>query len=219
MKKLSKKSGFTPTVKWLLVIVMIIGTVIVAQAALQSLIYLPIVARQDPSKTPTITGTFTPTGSLTATPTITGTLPTATPTITGTLPTPTPTRTITPTPTLVPGVFIVDIEYAPQGNPLDEYVTIRNQIGKFIPLEGWTLQDEKQNVFTFPRYTLVSWARVKIWTKDGVIDPENLYWGRTEPVWNDFSDCAYLRDQDGILVDSYCYGTSKILFSLFPDSH
>lgn len=206
--------------KWLLVIVIIIGTVIVAQAALQSLIYIPLVARQDPSYTPTITGTITitPTGSVTTTPTITGTLPTSTPTITGTLPTPTPTRTITPTPTPIPGIFIIEIDYDPQENPLNEYVTIRNQYGKFIPLEGWTLRDEDQNVFTFPRYTLVSYASVKVWTKDGIIDPENLYWGRSEPVWNDYSDCAYLRDQDGILVHSFCYGTSKFLRSLFSNS-
>lgn len=217
MKKLYEGSRLFPTAKWLLVIAIIIGTVIAAQAALQSLIYLPIVSRQDPSITPTMTGTLS--GSVTVTPTITGTLPTATPTITGTLPTATPTRTITPTPTLVPGVFIVDIEYAPQDDALDEYVTIRNQFGVYIPLEGWTLRDDNQNVFTFPRYTLVSWASVNVWTKDGVIDPENLYWGRSEPVWNDYGDCAYLRDQNGILKDSYCYGTSGLLRFLFQGTN
>ena len=96
-------------------------------------------------------------------------------------------------------------EYAPETHPLDEYVTIRNQTGSFIPLTGWTLRDEQQNVFTFPRYTLISWAYVKVWTKAGIIDPENLYWGRTDPVWNDHGDCAYLRDDEHTLIDSECY--------------
>lgn len=110
----------------------------------------------------------------------------------------------------MPGVFIVDIEYAPLTHPLDEYVTIRNQFEEFIPMEGWTLRDENQNVFTFPRYTLVDLASVKVWTKSGVIDPENLYWGRIEPVWNDHGDCAYLRDEEGRLIDSFCYGSRSL---------
>jgi hypothetical protein len=178
------------------------GLVIIARATFQSSTYLPLIQNQEATGTPTPTST--PTGTITITAT-----PTRTPTITGTLPTSTPTRTMTPTATLVPGVFIVDIEYAPTTHPLDEYVTIRNQFKKFIPMEGWTLRDDNKNVFTFPRYTLTDFASVKVWTKSGVIDPENLYWGRTDPVWNDHGDCAYLRDEEGDLVDSYCYGSRR----------
>ena len=138
MNEPSKQPILFLTAKWLFAIILIVGTVIVVQAAFQSLIYLPYVARQDPTATPTLTQTLTPT--------VTGTI-TITPTVTGTLPTSTPTRTITPTPTLIPGVFILDIEFAPQENPIDEYVTIRNQFGKFIPMDGWTLRDEKKNIF------------------------------------------------------------------------
>lgn len=178
------------------------GLVIIARATFQSSTYLPLIQNQEATGTPTPTST--PTGTITITAT-----PTRTPTITGTLPTSTPTRTMTPTATLVPGVFIVDIEYAPTTHPLNEYVTIRNQFKKFIPMEGWTLRDDNKNVFTFPRYTLTDFASVKVWTKSGVIDPENLYWGRTDPVWNDHGDCAYLRDEEGDLVDSYCYGSRR----------
>jgi hypothetical protein len=178
------------------------GLVIIARATFQSSTYLPLIQNQEATGTPTPTST--PTGTITITAT-----PTRTPTITGTLPTSTPTRTMTPTATLVPGVFIVDIEYAPTTHPLDEYVTIRNQFKKFIPMEGWTLRDDNKNVFTFPRYTLTDFASVKVWTKSGVINPENLYWGRTDPVWNDHGDCAYLRDEEGDLVDSFCYGSRR----------
>jgi hypothetical protein len=188
----------SPLLKWALGIVLAIGFVIIARASLQSSTYLPIIINQyftiTPTPSPTVTGTITITATATRTPTITGTLPTAT-----------QTRTPTPTRTLVPGVFIVDIEYAPETDPLDEYVIIRNQTGKYIPMEGWTLRDDSQNVFTFPRYTLISWASVKVWTKAGIIDPENLYWGRTTSVWNDYGDCAYLRDDEDTLFDKECY--------------
>jgi hypothetical protein len=199
-------------IKWLLALLLGIGLVSIARASFQSIVYLPLIPNQaitetaSPSLTPTPSQTPTPTGTITITAT-----PTRTPTITGTLPTATQTRTPTPTATLVPGVFIVDIEFAPETHPLDEYVTIRNQTKDFIPMEGWTLRDENKNIFTFPRYTLVSWASVIVWTKDGIIDPENLYWGSLEPVWNDHGDCAYLRDDEGTLIDSECYGALRLI--------
>jgi hypothetical protein len=195
--------------KILLVCLLGAGVILVGRASLQSNLYMPLVPMRDKTDTPTpsLTPTQTPTGTITITAT-----PTRTPTMTGTLPTSTPTRTSTPTPTLVPGVFIIDIEYAPETDPLDEFVLIRNQTGNFIPMEGWTLRDDSNNpdnVFTFPHYTLVSYASVKVWTKKGVIDPQNIYWGRNEPVWNDYGDCAYLRDENNKLSDSECYGSKR----------
>ncbi len=212
MKGSSHNKTSSTLIKWLLALLLGIGLVSIARASFQSIVYLPLIPNQEitetatPSLTPTPSQTPTPTGTITITAT-----PTRTPTITGTLPTATQTRTPTPTATLVPGVFIVDIEFAPETHPLDEYVTIRNQTKYFIPMEGWTLRDENQNIFTFPRYTLVSWASVKVWTTDGIIDPDNLYWGRLEPVWNDHGDCAYLRDDEGKLFDSECYGALRLI--------
>lgn len=211
MKGFPGKASSNPALKWLLALMLTAGFLIVARASLLTSTFLPYISKQEPTETPTQTLSPTPTVTGTITVTITGS---ATPTITGTLPTPTRTPTQTPTATLVPGIFIIDIEYTPEGSPLDEFVNIRNQTGKYVPLEGWTLRDENQNTFIFPRYTLVSWAYVKVWTKPGINDPDNLYWGRSEPVWNDFGDCAYLRDAEGDLVDSFCYGTILYLGSL-----
>ncbi len=199
--------------KTLLAILLGMGVIIIARASLLSNNYFPLIMHQEitetatPSLTPTPSATPTPTGTITITVT-----PTRTPTVTGTLPTATQTRTPTPTRTLVPGVFIVDIEYAPETHPLDEYVEIRNQTGEFIPMEGWTLRDENQNVFTFPHFSLDPWAEIKVWTKAGILDPRNLYWGRTDPtdpVWNDYGDCAYLRTTESKLMDSECYGSKR----------
>ena len=191
----------SPLLKTLLACLLGAGVVLIARASMQFTTYLPVIANYEMTETPTPSGTITITATATRTPTVTGTLPTAT-----------QTHTPTPTRTLVPGVFIVDIEYAPETHPLDEYVLIRNQTKNFIPMDGWTLRDDdtsNENVFIFPRYTLVSWATVKVWTKSGVIDPENLYWGRTEEVWNDYGDCAYLRNDDFELMDSMCYGSLR----------
>jgi hypothetical protein len=183
------------------------GVILIARASIQPTYYLPLVPIHEMTDTPTPSRTPTPTGTITITAT-----PTRTPTVTGTLPTATQTRTATPTRTLVPGVFIVEIEYAPETHPLDEYVLIRNQTGTVIIMEGWTLRDDdisNENIFTFPHYNLVPWASVKVWTKAGVLDPENIYWGRTEPVWNDYGDCAYLRDAESKMMDSECYGSKR----------
>jgi hypothetical protein len=203
MRRASSKNA-SLLLKTLLACLLGAGVIFIARASIQATNYLPLVLKQEITDTATPSGTPTPTGTITITAT-----PTRTPTVTGTLPTATQTRTATPTKTLVPGVFIVDIEFAPETHRLDEYVEIRNQTADFIPMEGWTLRDDNQNIFTFPHYTLVSWATVKIWTKAGVIDPENLYWGRTEPVWNDHGDCAYLRDAEMVLMDSECYGSKR----------
>ncbi len=192
--------------KILLVGLISAGVFLIARASLQESLYMPLVpnVRMTNTPTPSLTPTQTQTGTITITVT-----PTRTPTITGTLPTATLTSTPTRTPTPIPGVFIIDIEYAPETHPLDEYVEIRNQNREYIPMQGWTLRDDSQNIFTFPRYTLISGATVKIWTKSGINDPDNLYWGRTTPVWNDFGDCAYLRDDKNDLSDSECYGSKR----------
>lgn len=212
MKKSLKERTSTNFLKAVIILILSMGLVFIVRASMQTNIYLPLVPVQEITKTPTASLTPSPTQTLTPTNTPTGTItitatPTRTPTITGTRPTPTRTSTATPTATLIPGIFIIDIEFAPDTHPLDEFVTIRNQTGNYIPMQGWTLRDENKNIYTFPRYTLTSWASFKVWTKAGTIDPQNLYWGRSEPVWNDYGDCAYLRDESGKLVDSYCYGS------------
>ena len=114
---------------------------------------------------------------------------------------------IIPTPTPIPGIYLTDLVYAPTPDPLDEYVEITSINVGYEPMEGWTLNDESGNVYTFPRYTLVTNDTVLLWTRAGQNDPWNLYWGLDAPVWNDHGDCAYLRTDEGRLVDSFCYGS------------
>jgi len=171
--------------KWLLLLIVTIGLISATTTALANTIYLPVVAKEA-SPTPTLTQTPTQTLAVTFTPTRT------------------PTRT--PTPTLEPGVYIVDINNNPEGNDLEtEYVEIKNEGDSSVDMTDWKLRDENQNVYTFPDFSLKKGATVKVWTKAGTDTSSNLYWGLTEPVWNNKSDCAYLRDDNNDLVDAMCY--------------
>ncbi len=106
-----------------------------------------------------------------------------------------------------PNVSITYIEYDPPGNDLEgEFVVITNASHEPIDLTGWMLIDEgAKHSYTFPAFTLVGGAEVKLWTKPGVNDANNLYWGLRRPVWNNTGDTAILRDANGNLISRYTY--------------
>ena len=158
-------------------------SMLAAASVLANTIYLPQVV-----KYPTYTPTLSPTATRTAT---------ATPSKS-----PTPTRTSTP----VPGVSIKDIVYAPSV-ALDEYVLIENTGSNSVDMEGWWIKVESTgDRHDFPdNFTLGEDKSVKVWTKTGQNTSSNLYLGQTVPIWDNQADCAYLRDENGDLVDKYCY--------------
>jgi hypothetical protein len=171
------------SVKWLVAILVAAGLFVVARAATQEIYYLPIVYRQPPpTATATLTPTLTPAISLT------------------------PTRT--PTQTLLPGVevLIVDVDFDPEDNPLDEWVDIENKGDKTADMGGWRLRSETiRDIYIFPdNFDLGPGDEVRVWTKSGSDDSDDLFMDRSEPVWNDNQDCAYLRDEDDEPVSSHC---------------
>lgn len=193
-------------IKWLLAIVLAVSVVAVARASLQNTYYLPMVYKQF---TPTLTSTVT-------------TTPTKTPSVSPTKTrTPTPTRTQTPKPI----VWINDMQLKPEKSGegvLDEWASIKNSTGKTVDMTDWTLRDDNQNIYTFPDgFKLGDDDTVKVWSKKGTNSSSNLYWGfvpetdqeKTNGVWNNNGDCAYLRDEDNDKVYGKCFepdGTSYI---------
>jgi phosphatidylserine/phosphatidylglycerophosphate/cardiolipin synthase-like enzyme len=114
--------------------------------------------------------------------------------------TPTP-----PFPPLHPVIFIYGIEYDPPGDDLEgEYVTIVATLTA-KHMAGWTLRDKTGHVFTFPEFTLGPLQSIKVWTKAGTDTETDLYWGSATPIWNNAGDCAYLRDESGVLASRSCY--------------
>ena len=148
--------------KWILALLFALLSVVVVQAALDEIIYLPLARRGYPIK---------------------------------------------PTPTPIPGIYLADIEYdPPEPTPaLFEYVEISNINRPPESLEGWILYDDSKNTYTFSQHTLWTNDYVIVHTQAGQDDPWDVYWGRTEPVWNNHGDCVYLSDDENNVVDSFCY--------------
>ena len=103
-------------------------------------------------------------------------------------------------------VLISDINFNPLGRDIrQEYVEIQNGTAGAVGMESWTLRDAKNHVFTFPVFSLPAGAGVKVWTKAGTDDADNLFWGRRAAVWNNEGDTATLRDENGVDVATYTY--------------
>ena len=140
-------------------------------------------------------------------------------------PTPTPTLTPSPTSTATPdGVLFADVVNSVSDNPLDEYVSIYNHSYKTANLTGWFIRDDGEHRFDFPANFYIGGRQtVRIWTTEGANTTTDLYWGSETEVWNDFGDCAYLRDDsDGekLLIDIYCYSKNEngvVLVTPQPD--
>lgn len=131
----------------------------------------------------------------------------ATPTATST---PTATPTPSPTPTQPPGttgdVKVIDIYYDGAGSQEpDEYVAIRNDDAQSIQLQGWTLRDEAEHVFTFPAHVMAPGQICRVYTNENHPGWCGFSYGSGSAIWNNGGDCAYLRDGQGTAVDLYCY--------------
>ena len=103
-------------------------------------------------------------------------------------------------------VRIEEINYNPTGPDVElEYVVIRNDTSASVNMTSWTLRDVARHVFSFPPFVLESGFSVRLWTKAGVNDAENLFWGRRAAVWNNPGDTAILRNNSGTEVARFVY--------------
>lgn len=161
-------------------IIFIVGTPALANSPiLNGTIFLPIVMKAMPTETPTATATIVPT------------------------------PTIPPTATPQPSTPKIDINYVfsngTGSSEPDEYVQIVNVGEGAVQLSGWKLSDIVNHVFTFPPYVIQVNQTCRIYTNQ--IDQAycSFSYGSSSPIWNNSGDCAYLRDANGQLIDSYCY--------------
>ena len=124
-------------------------------------------------------------------------------------PAPTPTRTpLPPTPTLstVGDVRIVTIDYTgTEWQEPEEFVEIRNFSSWPIQLQGWTISDNKRHIFTFPDFILGAGVYCRVYTNGYYPGVCNFSYNSLSPIWDDDSDCAYLKDNLGNLVFTFCY--------------
>lgn len=137
-------------------------------------------------------------------------------------PTGTPTATNTP---FVFGTFSVTNTPAPTATEADvqilqilnagvtssEQVDIQNTGDAVVSLQGWTLTDGEDNVFTFPDLLLQSGQIIRIFTRVGQNTPAALYWNLTTAVWEN-GEVATLTDGSGQTQSTFTVGGQAINF-------
>jgi len=91
-------------------------------------------------------------------------------------------------------------------NPNGEWVEIANQGNQTIQMQGYSLKDEANHIYTFGNFEVQPGGSFRLYSGQGQNTTGELYWGLSgESVWNNDADTAFLRDGQGALVDVYTY--------------
>ena len=108
------------------------------------------------------------------------------------------------------GIEIAEIIFDPPGNDREnlngEWVKIIDTFGAPVDMNGFTLRDEANHVYRFLDFALPAWGEVRVFTGSGVDRADSLYWNSGAPIWNNTGDTAYLKDDEGFLIDEFAYG-------------
>jgi len=101
-------------------------------------------------------------------------------------------------PTLASGGVNADIVSVTGAGVLaSESVVIQNNGEAALLLSGWTLKDSQGSTYTFPQLTLYPGGTVQVHTRPGTDTAADLYWGRSEEVWES-GELAALYDTQNI---------------------
>jgi micrococcal nuclease len=111
--------------------------------------------------------------------------------------------TPTPTATSEPGdsqLTVWDIHEDAQGNDHenlnDEYIEFKNTGDEALDLTGWTVADEADHTYRFPKgFTLEPGGVVTLHTGSGTDTDTDLYWGSGRAVWNNGGDTIIVSDE------------------------
>ena len=91
-------------------------------------------------------------------------------------------------------------------NPNGEWIEIANQGNELVQMQGYTLKDEANHIYTFGNFTVRPGGSFRLYSGQGQDGETELYWGLAgDSVWNNSGDAAFLRDAQGALVDSFSY--------------
>lgn len=87
----------------------------------------------------------------------------------------------------------------------EETVSLHNGGETAVDLSGWTVADEAGHEYTFDNVTLDANATVTLHTGSGTDMTADLYWGRSNAVWNNGGDTVIVRDASGAVVVQTSY--------------
>ncbi|MBN1145673.1 MAG: lamin tail domain-containing protein [Anaerolineales bacterium] len=123
--------------------------------------------------------------------------------------TPTPTRTRpAPTETLSRTGYVIISYIFFKGEKWaepNEFVEIHNLSDNPVQLKNWTVKNLENHVYVFPEYILLPGQFCRVYTNQYHSGTCGFTFNNPAPIWDDLSDCAYLKDSLGVLVDEYCY--------------
>ena len=87
----------------------------------------------------------------------------------------------------------------------DEYVEFRNDDTAAIQLEGWTLRDNGNHIFTFPALLIQPAQVCRVYTNQDHPETCGLSYGSATAIWNNGGDCAILKDPTDSEISRLCY--------------
>lgn len=103
-------------------------------------------------------------------------------------------------------VSILDIHLDGTGTSKpDEYIEFQNVDSFPIQIDGWTVRNDHGNVFAFPAFLLQPGQVCRVYTDEFHPDWCGFTYRSGSAIWNDDSDCAFLRNGLGTPIDTYCY--------------
>jgi hypothetical protein len=115
------------------------------------------------------------------------------------LPTLRPTLTLPPT---AANAQVEIVEVIGAGDVTREEVVIRNN-GANVNLQGWTLNDGGENVYTFSERFIFSQASIRIATRVGQDTASIVFWNRNAPLFGTPGAVLTLRDRNGTVQSTF----------------
>jgi hypothetical protein len=111
-----------------------------------------------------------------------------------------------PTPTPIPTASVYISGFNVDTVPENDYVTVSNSTSESFDLTDWWMKGEAQSGrYDFPDgFILYGYGSVNIRSGIGTDTASDLYIGLTYSIWMDPYNCAYLRYEDGTLLDKKC---------------
>ena len=90
----------------------------------------------------------------------------------------------------------------------DEYVEIQNEGAQAVQLQGWSLSDESNHIFTFPASVMQPTQICRVYTNEDHPEWCGFNYGSGDAIWNNSGDTATLRDGQGNIIDQFQYPTA-----------
>jgi competence protein ComEC len=91
-----------------------------------------------------------------------------------------------------------------------EWVRLTNNGEGPVLIAGWTLTDKSgTDPFTFPAIVVLPGESVTVYVGSGTMNGTALFMGRTQPLFGNSGDTAFLKDGSGTLIDQRSEGGSS----------